>query len=121
MEPMRHRQKLRVATTDHIHYIDIKDIVRIQSLSNYSQIFFASGKSILVSKVLAHFDTLLADFDFMRVHRTHLVNLHCVTAYEHGNLPTISLYNNEILPVARSKKKMLKQEMNMLSVKSVRA
>lgn len=116
MDPSIYQDKLRVATVNHVYYIDVKDIVRIQSLSNYSKLFFNNGKSLVVSKVLAHFDALLTESHFVRIHRTHLVNLLCIKKYERGNMPTIGLNNDEVLPVSRSKKKVLQHEMRMLSL-----
>ena len=112
-DPSDHH-KIRISTTSHVYYIDVKDIVRIQSISNYSKIYFTSGKSMIVSKVLAHFDTLLTGSHFVRIHRTHLVNLLCIKQYERGSIPKIGLHNDEILPVSRSKKKILQQEMRAL-------
>jgi len=111
-----YHNKIRVATSGHVHYIDPADIVRIESLSNYSKIFFTSGKTILVSKVLAHFEALLTGLHFVRIHRTHLVNLLYIKLYQHGSLPRIGLSNNEMLPVSRSKKKLLQHELKMYSL-----
>ena len=108
--------KLRVATSDHVYFIDVKEIVRIQSVSNYSKLFFRSGKSLMVSKVLAHFDALLTESHFVRIHRTHLVNLLCIKQYDRGNSTRIGLLNEEVLPVSRSKKKMLQHEMKLWSL-----
>lgn len=107
--------KIRISTTSHVHYIEVKDIVRIQSISNYSKIFLASGKSMIVSKVLAHFDELLSGSHFVRIHRTHLVNLFYIKQYDKGTFPKIGLDNDEVLPVSRSKKKSLQQEMMLLT------
>ena len=103
--------KVRVATSDCVYYIDPADIVRIESISNYSRIIFLNSKSILVAKVLAHFEVLLKDFHFLRIHRTHLVNLIYIKQYERGSLSQVGLNNNEMLPVARSKKKIVQQEL----------
>jgi two-component system LytT family response regulator len=105
--------KLRIATTGQVNYIDIKEIIRIQSLSNYSKIFFTNGQTILVAKVLSHFDAILSDFHFIRIHRTHLVNLNCINKFEHGPIATIGLNNDEVLPVSRSRKKFLQRELKM--------
>ena len=115
-DPGIYQHKLRVATASNVYYIDVKDIVRIQSISNYSQLFFKSGKSILVSKVLAHFDALLAESHFIRIHRTHLVNMLCIKQYDRGNSTRVGLNNEEILPVSRSKKKTLLHELKLQSL-----
>jgi two-component system, LytTR family, response regulator len=108
--------KLRVATADYIYYIDVKDIVRIQSVSSYSKIFFTNGQTLIVSKVLAHFEEVLAKNNFSRIHRTHLVNLIHLKKYEHGPLTKIGMSNNEVLPVSRRKKKTLLQKMMLLGL-----
>ena|SRR5688572_20772114 len=105
------RNKIRIATANHIHFMDINDIVRIQSESNYSKIFITGGKTIVVSKALAHFDALLTGFHFVRIHRTHLVNMLYIKHYERGNLSRIGLNNDEMLPVSRSKKKSFQYEL----------
>jgi len=115
-EPIIAPDKLRVATATHIYYIDIRDIVRIQSISNYSKLFFTSGQTLLVSKVLAYFEELLGGCHFSRVHRTHLVNLLYLKEYSQGDIPRIGLINNEVLPVSRRKKKLLQQKMRLLSL-----
>ncbi|MBC7935883.1 MAG: LytTR family transcriptional regulator [Rhizobacter sp.] len=108
--------KIRVATITYIYYIDIKDIVRIQSISNYSKLFFMNGQTLIVSKVLAHFDELLAGRHFSRIHRTHLVNLHYMEKYVRGKLPKIGMCNNDMLPVSRRNKKMVQEKMLLLSM-----
>jgi two-component system, LytTR family, response regulator len=109
--------KLRIATATHIYYLDIKDIVRIQSVSNYSKLFFSSGQTLIVSKVLAWFDELLHTRYFFRVHRTHLINLLYLKQYVAGHTALAAMSNNEEIPVARRKKKDLREKMMVLSLK----
>ena len=114
--PASAQHKLRVSTAGHVYYIDPTDIIRIESMSNYSKLFLTNGKSLIVSKVLAYFDAILTDFHFVRIHRTHLVNVHYIHQYDHGNSSCIGLNNNEVLPVSRSRKKILRQELQMVSL-----
>ncbi len=108
--------KLHVATATHVYYLDVKDIVRIQSISNYSKLFFTGGQTLTVSKVLSHFDELLSGSHFSRIHRTHLVNLLYIKQYVHGNEAKIGMSTNEMLPVSRRKKKMFQQKMMLFSM-----
>jgi len=104
-------QKLRVVTTACIHYINVSDIIRIQSISNYSKLVLKNGKTVTVAKALAHFDEELAGSHFSRIHRTHLVNLYYLKNYLRGDMNRVSLSNNEVLPVSRRKNKMLQEKM----------
>lgn len=51
------------------------NIIRIQASSNYSRIYCNDERyPIIVAKVLQWFQNKLPQQDFIRVHRTHLVN-----------------------------------------------
>lgn len=67
------------ATTKHL--IDVREIVRIQSISNYSKLFFSDGKTLVVAKILGWFEQQLQTKDFIRVHRTHLINTDYIHQY----------------------------------------
>src|SRR5687768_10218641 len=107
------RNKLRIATTGQVHFVDINDIIRIQSDSNYSRLFFTNGKSMMVSKVLARFDEQLTGHHFVRIHRTHLVNSSFIRHLEWDGMPRIGLNNDEVLPVSRRRKKLVQREMEI--------
>jgi two-component system, LytTR family, response regulator len=83
-------------------------IIRIEALNNYSRLFLSSGKQIIVSKVLKHFEHLLNDRGFARIHRSHLVNKEWIQNYnEHEG--EVMLKNNELMNVSRRKKQRIKK------------
>lgn len=49
------------------------NIVRIESSSNYSRVFFTNRPPLLVCQILQWFENLLPVESFVRVHRSHLV------------------------------------------------
>jgi two-component system, LytTR family, response regulator len=105
-------QKLRVDTVGQVYYFPVNDIVRIQSFSNYSKIFFNNGKNILVAKVLARFEELLSPSSFqksgrghfVRIHRSHLINKQYLLYYIPGNEAKACLSNGEKIPVSKRRK-----------------
>lgn len=56
------------------HIVKPDQIIRLEAVSNYTRIFFADRKPILMAKVLTAYQHLLAPYGFIRVHRSHLVN-----------------------------------------------
>lgn len=74
-------------STDHVFVrkdrkqvkILLADILYIQSLKDYIKIFMVSGSHVIKQRISA-FQEELGD-DFIRVHRSYLVNRHKVTAY----------------------------------------
>lgn len=97
---------LLLSTNRGIELIDISSIVRIEANSNYSKLFFTNNKTPLVTaKVLRWFEEQLSvnmqGFEFLRVHRKHLVNNTFIQGYQAGK---IRLINGEYIDVAKRKK-----------------
>ena len=78
-------------------------IVRIESSSNYSRIFFINRAPLVVCKILQWFEDLLPVETFARVHRSHLVNRAFITDLSDENY--LQLQNGETIPVSRRKRK----------------
>jgi two-component system, LytTR family, response regulator len=101
--------KLYLPTTSFRHIIDVKEIVRVQSISNYSKIFFSDGRTLVVAKLLRWFEEQLQTRDFIRVHRTHLVNLDYICQYRANKGGSkLGLTNGEQIDVSRRKAAFLK-------------
>lgn len=71
-------EKLVIATSESIDFINISDIIHIQSDGNYCTLRIKNRESLLVSKNLGEFETKLEDFPFFRTHQSHIVNLNFV-------------------------------------------
>ncbi len=91
--------------------IPAEDIVRIQSISNYSKLFFKNGKSLVVAKLLRWFEEQSSLASFARIHRTHFVNMSFIKSYNHDKNGLLFLHNGETFLVARRKKAVLIQQL----------
>jgi two-component system, LytTR family, response regulator len=101
-------QKLRVDTVGQVYYFPVNDIIRIQSFSNYSKIFFKKDKPMLVAKVLRKFEEQLIHADFIRIHRSHLINKQYLHSYVPiGTGVKVFLLNGDQIPLARRRKTIL--------------
>ncbi|MFO8235022.1 MAG: LytTR family DNA-binding domain-containing protein [Bacteroidales bacterium] len=101
-------------TSDSVHVVKIQDIIRCQSDNNYTTFFLENGQKILLSKPLKKYDDLLSDFNFYRVHQSHLINLHKVSQLNKGSKSQVLLNNEEIVPVAHHKMKDLIHSLDSL-------
>jgi two-component system, LytTR family, response regulator len=95
---------LKLPTDMGTRVIDIDTIVRIQSCSNYSKLFFNNGKTLVVAKILGWFDGQLPDSLFVRVHRSHLIGVRYVQEYDNRMTNRITLHDNTAINVSRRKK-----------------
>jgi two-component system LytT family response regulator len=96
--------------------IPVQQIIRIQSVSNYSKLFFnpamGGSKTLVVAKVLRWFQEQTCLFSFVRIHRTHFVNINFIKSYSGGKNSLLLLHNGEILSIARRKKACLAELLN---------
>lgn len=90
--------------------IDTASVIRIEAISNYSKLYFANGKTLVVAKVLKWFEPLLADKGFVRVHRSHFVNTAWIETIEQFDLKIV-LRNNVTIAVSRRKRSSISKQL----------
>jgi two-component system LytT family response regulator len=73
---------------------------------NYTEIFIGEKKK-LVSKTLKYFEEILTSSGFARVHKSYLVNVNTITAYNKGKGGSVTLSNGKQIMVSPSRKKEL--------------
>ena len=104
--------RIGLPTGDRIEFVEVHKIIRCQGEGNYSHIWFEGNKHLLVAKTLVEFEDLLQEYSFFRVHKTHLVNLKHVVAYEKTDGGILQLSNGDKVSISRRRKedvqKMLK-------------
>jgi two-component system LytT family response regulator len=74
-------------------------------------LFFDNRKPLLVAKTLVEFEELLQEHGFIRVHKTHLVNLNHVTAYIRNDGGRIVLSNGDEVAVSRRRKEFVNERL----------
>lgn len=89
--------------------ITFDKILRIEAISNYSKLYFTDGKTLVVSKVLQWFEERLLKEQFIRVHRSHLINIVYIQQYNNKGIQTITLKDNSFFQVARRKQTVVKR------------
>src|SRR5215831_5841401 len=81
LQPTRALSSVFVRDGNRIIPIALTSIERVQAADDYATIF-ASSKEYLVSVRLSDLETYLAPANFLRIHRSHLINLEYVTSIE---------------------------------------
>jgi len=102
-------QKISLPTQEGLEFVPVRDIIHCQSDSNYSMIYLSSGSKLLVCRTLKFLESTLQHHSFLRVHYSHLVNLHHVERYIRGDGGTLVMAGGAEIGVARSRKEVLLQ------------
>jgi two-component system, LytTR family, response regulator len=96
--------KIALPTNDGLEFIKIIDILRIESSSCYSKVFFVNGKMLLVTRLLKDFEEILAPYRFFRVHNSHLINLQYIQKFVRADGGHIIMENGDIIGISRRRK-----------------
>ena len=85
----------------------VKDVIRIQANDNFSDFHLTDGSKKVICRTLKHYEELLSEFDFLRVHKSHLINLHYVKRYIKGKGGQLVMTDNSEVEVSQTRKKKL--------------
>jgi len=97
-------KKIVLRTAENIHLINLNDIIRCESDSNYTLFYLVNGKKILVSKTLKEFAELLKPSGFLRVHQSHLINSDHIDRYSKAEGGAMIMKDNSNIPISHERK-----------------
>ena len=97
-------KKIVLPTMEGFDVIQLRDIVHCKANDNLTDFYLNSGKKKTVCKTLKFFEEALSDFDFLRVHKSHLININFVESYQKGKVGDIKLSNGFTVPLSIKKK-----------------
>lgn len=106
--------KIGLPTGDRIEFVRVKDIIHCKGEGNYSHIYYEQNKHLLVAKTLVEFENLLNEHSFIRVHKSHLVNLKHIVAYSKTEGGTLQLSNGDKVDVSRRRKEDVKELLKLI-------
>ncbi len=96
--------KIAVSSSEGVHFINLKDIVRVEAQSNYSVFYFADKKKLTVSKTLKQVEEVLNSYTFFRPHKSYIINLGYIKTYIRGIGGVIELTDGSQVELSREKK-----------------
>lgn len=106
--------KIGLPSGDRIEFVEVKSIVRCQGESNYTYIYFSDRKPLLTAKSLIEFEELLAEYHFLRVHKTHLVNLNHVSSFNKNDGGILNLSNGDSVAISRRRKELTLEQLKQV-------
>lgn len=96
------KKKIIIPSVDGLEFIKIEDILHCEGEAGYTKIHLKTGKPLLSSSSIGHFNKLLENSNFYLVHKSHLINLSDIEKYL--NEGYVILSGNIKIPVSRSRR-----------------
>jgi two-component system LytT family response regulator len=106
--------KIALPSLNGIEFVKIDEIVRCESLNNYTQFNLSSGEKIIISKTLKDYEDLLESKNFFRTHKSHMINLNYLKKYIKGEGGVAIMEDGSEIPVSRRRKDEFRDLFNKL-------
>ncbi len=103
--------KLALSGTSEVKYVQLNEIIRLQAESNYTRIFLTDKKVFVSAKTLKEYDEILQGHQFLRIHKSHLVNPSHIHSYDKQGM--LQMSDGARVEVARRKKEFLRQSLSL--------
>ena len=94
--------RLALPTKDGVHFLMPNEIIRCEAVGNYTKFFTDKSKTYLISRTLGEYDTLLTPHNFIRTHKSHLVNKKFISFVDHDGFAVLK--DNSKVEVSRRRK-----------------
>jgi two-component system LytT family response regulator len=104
--------KITLPTGNAYEIVNVKDIIRCEAEGSYTNFFLVNGKKLMVSASLKHYEDLLPEKDFIRVHHHHLINMHHVIRFLKVDGGYAVMSDNTQVEISRRKKDSFLQKLN---------
>ena len=113
LEHSNDEKKIVLKDSKSVYFVKINDILHCVASGSYTDFHLLDGTKITVSKPLKEYEQMLASFNFIRSHHSHLVNISHINKLDKQDGGSIVLNNGIELPISQRKwEKVLK----MLSI-----
>lgn len=97
-------KQIALPTSEGFAFVKLNDIIYCEADSNYTYIHLAGKEKVFVSRTLKEYEEMLEENDFMRVHKSYLINLHHVKQYLKGKGGVAVMSNGQVIEISHRKK-----------------
>ena len=106
------QKRIALSTAEGIHLYELKNIIRCSSEGNYTRFYFADGKKLMIAKTLKELEELLCQYNFERIHKSHIINLDHLVSYINKDNGYVLLSDKSTISIAQRKKAKLLSILN---------
>ena len=104
---MHQETKIVLPVIDGFEIIQAQDVIHCQSDDNFTLFTLENGDKLMICRTLKYYQEILEPLGFLRIHKSHLVNLDRVRKYIKGSGGFVVMSNGAELPVSPRQKSVL--------------
>lgn len=106
------KRKIMIYTDHGYELIEVKDIIRCEASGAYTELFLEGKRKITSCQNLKSFENQLESNSFLRVHKSHLINLDEVKTFSKGKSCYVTLKDGTQIFISNQKKSDFLQRLN---------
>ena len=96
--------KIMLPTLEGFEIVKLEEIIYCEAVDNFTRFYLNDQRKLLICRTLKYFEDTLRGEKFIRIHRSHMINIEYVVRYTKGKGGYVTLKNNVELEVAAKKK-----------------
>ena len=96
--------KICVPTQTGFNILKLEEIIYCEAARSYTTFHLINDKKVTISNPLAHYEKILCDGTFFRVHKSFLINFLHIKEYWRGNGGIAIMSNSKEIEVSRRRK-----------------
>lgn len=100
-------KRIWIHSTKDVVPVNYDDIIRFEAQGKYTDILCEGGKKLTSSKNLGEFFEMLDERSFVKVHRSHIVNIEKIGKFSKQDGGVLVMKDNKEIPVSKSGKDRL--------------
>jgi len=104
--------KIVLPVMEGLEIIQAREIIYCQADDNFTRFHLDQGKPLLICRTLKFYQNILEPLGFLRIHKSHMINLEKVRKYFKGKGGYVVMENQEELAVSPSKKGLLIEQLS---------
>lgn len=97
-------KKMCIPVMQGFQVIDLNEILYAEAENSYTILHLSGKRKIVSTRTLLEYENLLADTNFLRIHRSFLINPDYITSYQKGDGGIVTMSNGIEIEVSRRKK-----------------
>ncbi len=97
-------KKVVLPVMDGFEVVEVQEIIRCQANDNFTDFHLKDGTRKVICRTLKHYEEVLSEVGFIRVHKSHLINVNYVKAYKKGKGGYVEMNDGSQVDVSASRK-----------------
>lgn len=105
--------KIALPTTEGFTFVQRDQIIRCEASGNYTVFFLKDKTKYIITRTLKHYEEMLTEYGFFRVHKSHLINLIYVQKFIRGKQGYVQMIDEKNIEVSTRKREELLKRLNV--------